>query len=229
MTLHFSDWRTPMGEPFLPYVEPEHADEATQRIYENAVARFEMILNIFKITGHASKMAEKMWDIFFDILQDGQIDWVTKELLILKSTHMGDCLYCVTQHEIVSGRLGVSPEKQADIVGQEYQTSPHYTEAERAILDLCSHIVLNPEQIPADVWARVKKHYDDGQVVEIVATVGAYLQVSKFGDALGVQLEDVFTGHQPVLFAKDPPLSRSRRSSSSPSGRGACPGRSRSW
>lgn len=196
-----------MPGPFLPYVEPEEADETTRRVYADAEARFEMVLNIFKITGHASEMAEKMWQIFFEILQDGQVDWVTKELLILKATHLGDCLYCVTQHEIVSGRLGVSEEKQADIVGQEYTKSPHYTEAERAILDLCSHAVLNPEHIPADVWARVKEHYDDGQIVEIVATIGAYLQVSKFGDALGVQLEDVFTGHQPVLFAKSPPAS----------------------
>ena len=121
---------------------------------------------------------------------------------------MGDCLYCVTQHEVVSARLGVSEEKQRDIVGVEYRTSPHYTEAERAILDLCQHVVLNPEKIPSDVWRRVKEHYNDGQIVEIVATIGAYLQVSKFGDALGVELEDVWHGHEPVLFAEEPPKSK---------------------
>jgi AhpD family alkylhydroperoxidase len=167
-----------------------------------------MVLNIFKITGHAPEMAEKMWQIFFDILQDGQVDWPTKELLILKSTKMGDCLYCVTQHEVVAGRLGVGPEKQADIVGVEYRMSPHYTDAERAILDLTARVVLDPEGIPSDVWAAVHEHYDDGQIVEIVATIGAYLQVSKFGDALGVELEDAFHGHQPVLFAKEPPSSK---------------------
>ncbi len=192
----------------LPYVEPEDADAVTAQIYNSAEQRFQMVLNIFKITGHAPEMAEKMWQIFFDILQDGQVDWPTKELLILKSTKMGDCLYCVTQHEVVAERLGVSPEKQADIVGVEYRHSPHYTEAERAILDLTSHVVLDPEQIPSDVWARVHEHYDDGQIVEIVATIGAYLQVSKFGDALGVELEAVFHGHQPVLFAKEPPSSK---------------------
>ena len=191
----------------LPYVEPSEADAATRRIYEDAEARFQMVLNIFKITGHAPEMAAPMWDIFFEILKDGQVDWLTKELLILKATKIGDCLYCVTQHEVVSERLGISREKQADIVGQEYQTSPHYTEAERAILDLCGHVVLDPEQIPETVWARVREQFDESQIVEIVTTIGAYLQVSKFGDALGVQLEDVFTGHEPVLFAEEPPAS----------------------
>lgn len=191
----------------LPYIEPETADPVTKAVYDKAEARFEMVLNIFKISGNAPEIAEKMWEIFFEILKDGQVDWKTKELLILKATKMGDCLYCVTQHEAVSGRLGISEEKQADIVGVEYRESSHYSEAEVAILDLCSHVVLDPEQIPPDVWERVRAHYDDGQIVEILATIGAYLQVSKFGDAMGVELEDAFHGHKPVLFAKEPPAS----------------------
>lgn len=192
----------------LPYIEPADADPVTKKVYDDAEARFQMVLNIFKITGNAPEIADKMWQIYFDILREGpSLTWVDKELLILKSTKMGDCLYCVTQHEVVSSRLGVSKEKQEDIVGVEYRNSEHYTPAEVSILDLCAHVVVDPENIPAPVWAEVKKHYDDGQIVEIVATIGAYLQISKFGDALGVQLEEVWYGHEPVLFAVEAPTS----------------------
>ncbi len=196
----------------LPYIEPEDADPVTKQVYDDAEARFEMVLNIFKITGNAPEIAEKMWQIYFDILQEGPtLSWVEKELLILKSTKMGDCLYCVTQHEVVSSRLGVTKEKQEHIVGVEYRGSEHYIPAERAMLDLCAQVVLNPEEIPAPVWSEVKKHYDDAQIIEIVATIGAYLQVSKFGDALGVQLEEVWYGHEPVLFAVEEPGSHASR------------------
>ncbi len=191
----------------LPYIEPETADPVTRAVYDKALARFQMVLNIFKITGNAPEIGSKMWEIFFDILQDGRVDWPTKELLILKATKMGDCLYCVTQHEVVSERLGVTPEKQADIVGVAYRTSPHYTERERAILDLCIQVVLDPEQISAGTWARVKKHFSDDQIVEILATIGAYIQVSKFGDAMGVELEPVFQGRPSVLFREEAPKS----------------------
>lgn len=192
----------------LPYIEPEAADPVTKEVYEKTEARFQMVLNIFKITGNAPEIAAKMWEIFFEILREGQLDWYTKELLILKATKMGDCLYCVTQHEAVSARLGVTEEKQADIVGVEYRNSPHYTPNEVAILDLCAHIVLDPENIPSEVWHRVQANYDQGQIVEIVATIGAYLQVSKFGDAMGVELEPVWHGHKPILFAAEPPTSK---------------------
>ena len=193
----------------LPYIEPEDADPVTAQVYADAEARFEMVLNIFKITGNAPEIAEPMWQIYFDILQEGPtLTWMDKELLILKATKMGDCLYCVTQHEVVSARLGMTKEKQEHIVGVEYRNSPHYTDSEKAILDLTAHVVLDPEQIPMEVWERVKEHYDDDQIVEIVATIGAYLQVSKFGDSLGVQLEPVWHGLEPVLFRVEPPTSQ---------------------
>jgi len=191
----------------LPYIHPDEADPLTKEVYDNAEARFQMVLNIFMITGNAPEIGSKMWDIYFDILQDGRVDWVPKELLILKATKMGDCLYCVTQHEVVSESLGVTPEKQADIVGVEYRTSAHFNEAERAILDLCAQVVIDPEGISTETWERVKDHYSDDQIIEILVTIGAYIQVSKFGDAMGVELESVFHGRDSVLFAKEPPTS----------------------
>lgn len=191
----------------LPYIEPEEADSVTKAVYDKAEARFEMVLNIFKITGNAPEIGSKMWEIFFEILREGRVDWATKELLILKATKMGDCLYCVTQHEVVSERVGIPPEKQADIVGAEYRTSPHFSEAERAILDLCAQVVIDPERIPAETWAGVHRHYRDDQIVEILATIGAYIQVSKFGDAMGVELEPVFQNRPSLLFRKEPATS----------------------
>lgn len=49
----------PMAQ--LPYVEPdEEADPVTKGVYDRAEARFEMVLNIFKISGNAPEIAEKM-------------------------------------------------------------------------------------------------------------------------------------------------------------------------
>jgi AhpD family alkylhydroperoxidase len=192
----------------LPYIEPAEADPVTKAVYDKAVARFQMVLNIFKIIGNAPEIGSKMMEIFFEILKDGRVAWPTKELVILKATKMGDCLYCVTQHEVVAERLGVSPEKQADIVGLQYRTSPHYTEAERAMLDLTSLVVLDPEQVSGETWAAVRKHFSDDQIVEIVVTIGAYLQISKFGDAMGVELEPVFYGRDSLLFSREAPKSK---------------------
>jgi len=67
-----------------------------------------MLLNIFKVFGHTPDLSTVFTHLIMAILKDGEIDWVTKELLILKATHRNECQYCVAQHETPSERLGIS-------------------------------------------------------------------------------------------------------------------------
>ena len=90
------------------------------------------------------------------------------------------------------------------------RASEHPTPAEVAILDLCAHVVIDPEKIPAEAWDRVEEHYDDGHIVEIVAAIGAYLQVSKFGDSLGVELDPSGTATNRCCSTQSPRHQRRR-------------------
>jgi AhpD family alkylhydroperoxidase len=183
----------------VSYVERESADELTHSFYDDAEERFEMLLNIFKVFGHTPKLGAIFTESVMEMLQDAHLDWKTKELLILKATHRNECQYCVVQHEAVSQRLGISAEKIADIEGDNYKTSPHYTEGERALLDLTVQIGIDANRVSKDIWDRVKAHYDESQIVEAVYVITQYIAISKFGDALGVVLEPVFLGGEPIL------------------------------
>jgi len=73
------------------------------------------------------------------------------------------------------------------------KTSPHFNESERAILDLTIQIRDDANRVSDKLWARVRKHWSETQVVEIVYVITTYIMVSKFGDALHVELEDAFS------------------------------------
>ena len=154
--------------------------------------RFEMLLNIFKAWGVVENLALPMNNLIMEILQDGEVDWKTKELVILKSTLENQCEYCVTQHEVVSRRLGISDEKVADLEGEKYKTSPHFNDAERALVDLTVQIRNDANRVSDELWGRVMKHWSEAQAVEIVYVITTYIAVSKFGDTLQVELEPVF-------------------------------------
>ncbi|MDH3590192.1 MAG: carboxymuconolactone decarboxylase family protein, partial [Gammaproteobacteria bacterium] len=119
----------------VSYVEPPQADERTKGFYNAAEERFEMLLNIFKVFGHAPELGEAFTQSVMAMLKDGELDWLTKELIILKATHRNACQYCVVQHETLSKRLGISEEKIADIGGDRYKDSPHFTDAEKTLMD----------------------------------------------------------------------------------------------
>jgi AhpD family alkylhydroperoxidase len=180
-------------------VEPEDADEATRAFYDRAAGTFEMVLNIFKVFGHTPELGTCFTDSVMAMLKDAELDWKTKELLILKATHRNECQYCVVQHEAVSQRLGVTEDQIAALDGDLYRTSDLFTDGEKALLDLTVQIGIDANRISNDIWSRVKAHYTEPQIVEAVYVITQYIAISKFGDALGVVLEPVFTGGTPIL------------------------------
>ena len=183
----------------VSYVEPEDADKVTKAFYDRAEGTFEMVLNIFKVFGHTPELGTCFTDSVMAMLKDAELDWKTKELLILKATHRNDCQYCVVQHEAVSQRLGVTKQQIAALDGDAYQSSDLFTDGEKALLDLTVQIGIDANRVSADTWDRVKAHYTEPQIVEAVYVITQYIAISKFGDALGVVLEPVFLDGSPIL------------------------------
>ena len=183
----------------VSYVEYDDADAQTREFYDAATERFEMLLNIFKVFGHAPALGSCFTDSVMAMLQDAELEWKTKELLILKATHRNECQYCVVQHEAVSQRLGVTAETIAALEGDNYTTSDLFTDGEKALLDLTVQIGVDANRVSKDIWDRVKAHYTEPQIVEAVYVITQYIAISKFGDALGVVLEPAFQGGEPIL------------------------------
>jgi len=183
----------------VSYVERDQANAETLAFYDKAEDRFEMLLNIFKVFGHTPELGTVFTDLVMAILKDGELDWVTKELIILKATHRNECQYCVVQHETLSKRLGISEEKINDIGDDRFRDSPHFSDAEKALMELTIQIGVDANRVSKELWDRLHAHFTEPQIVEAVFTITVYIAVSKFGDALGVELEPVFAGIQPIL------------------------------
>ena len=183
----------------VSYVERDQASPETLAFYDKAEDRFQALLNIFKVFGHQPEYGVVFTDTIMAILKDGVIDWLTKELLILKATQRNDCKYCVVQHERLCEMLGMPAEKVADLDGDKYKTSPHFTEGEKALLDLTVQIGIDANRVPKELWDRLHQHWTEPQIVDAVFVICMYIAVSKFGDALGVELEAMFDGVKPVL------------------------------
>lgn len=103
------------------------------------------------------------------------------------------------QLERLSERLGIDAAKIADVEANKYQTSPHFTDGEKALLELTDQIWKDANRLSRDLWIRLHQHYSEPQIVEAVFVITMYIQVSKFSDALGVVLEPAFTGVDPIL------------------------------
>lgn len=98
------------------------------------------------------------------------------------------CLYCVAHTANNAGVRGVEADKVAAL--WEYETSPLFSDAERAALKFAQAAASVPNMVTdADVDA-VKVHYGEDGVVEILAVVSFYGFLNRWNDSLATELEE---------------------------------------
>ena len=61
-----------------------------------------------------------------------------------------------------------------------------FTPAERAALTLAARMTTDAHGVDEEVWAELRTHWDEGQIVELAAVIGLFNYFNRFNDALHV-------------------------------------------
>jgi alkylhydroperoxidase family enzyme len=84
-------------------------------------------------------------------------------------------------------QAGATEEKIARVA--EAATSDLYTEAERAALEYAEAMTVTGRKVTDELFARVRAHFSEAQVVELTAAVALENFRSKFNVALGIEAQ----------------------------------------
>ncbi len=68
----------------------------------------------------------------------------------------------------------------------EYATSPLFGEAERVALEYADAMTITGRDVDDELFARLRRHYDDDALVELTATIAWENASAKFNRALRV-------------------------------------------
>ena len=82
------------------------------------------------------------------------------------SSRAAGCQYCMAHTAGGALHLGIEEQKLAAV--WDYQTSPLYSAAERAALDLARRRRCVPNAVTDDKFMEMRKHWTEEQIVEIV-------------------------------------------------------------
>jgi uncharacterized peroxidase-related enzyme len=118
---------------------------------------------------------------------DGDVDLGLMRLIAHFSSRAAGCQYCEA-HSLVAARIHDVPQEKLDAIW-EYQTSPLYTEAERAALDFALAAGSVPNAVDAGVFDRLRAHWSEKQVVHILGAVCLYGFLNRWNDSMATDLE----------------------------------------
>ncbi|MDH5536883.1 MAG: hypothetical protein OEZ08_15115 [Betaproteobacteria bacterium] len=85
-------------------------------------------------------------------------------------------------------RSGIKDEKLDKV--WEYQSSPLFTPAERVAIEFAIAAASQPNDVSDELFEKMKKHWNEGQIVEIVALVAYFGFMNRYNDTMATPLEE---------------------------------------
>lgn len=174
--------------PRLAPLPPEHTPELAEQ-FEASRKRMGFIPNSQLIMQRKPKMvkgfnalSQSIWD------PESKVDLKFKRLIAHVISRSAGCQYCMAHTAEGAHKLGVDDPK-LDAVWS-YQTSPLYTPAERAALDVAVAAGTVPNAVTDEMFKELQKHWTEEQIVEIVGVIAIFGFLNRWNDTFATPLED---------------------------------------
>jgi uncharacterized peroxidase-related enzyme len=119
---------------------------------------------------------------------DGGVDLGLMRLVAHFASRAAGCQYCEA-HSLVAAKIHDVPQDKLDAIW-DYQTSPLYTDAERVALDFALAAGSVPNAVDAELFARMREHWEEAQIVQILGAVCLYGFLNRWNDSMETDLED---------------------------------------
>ena len=111
------------------------------------------------------------------------LDQRLKNLVEIKATQMIGCEYCVDLGSQICRNSGLSDDELLAV--PRYQSSELFTEREKAALDYAVGVMRTPVEVSDELFARVRRHFTDQQLVELTALL-TVVNLDRFNAAFGI-------------------------------------------
>ena len=130
------------------------------------------------------------------VLYEGTVGEELKMLVSLIASQAAGCRYCRAHMANLSKIYNASKEKIAMAWG--FESCNLFSDAEKAALRLAYYGAMSPSQASQEHFDEIYKYFDEGQVVEIVASFSLFGFLNRWNDTMATELEDL-----PKEVAKD--------------------------
>ncbi len=136
-----------------------------------------------EVWAHQPKMMSGMGKFQQAVRKGHSVDERLKYLVELKGAQMIGCEYCVDLGSQICRNSGFSDDELLAL--PRYRGSDLFTEREKLALDYTVAVMRTPVVVTDELFARVREHFSDEQLVEITALL-TLVNLDRFNAAFGI-------------------------------------------
>jgi AhpD family alkylhydroperoxidase len=141
-----------------------------------------------------------------ELLNGGILPVALKEMCRVLISMKHGCGYCSTVRARIAYENGLTEEKL--MATMDFEKSPLFDQRERAALRFATLFKQSDDAIDSDdVYAELKKHFSEEEIIELALLCGETDGVGKFARSLRMRTWEEACSIQPLLRSKRTPVS----------------------
>lgn len=173
--------------PRIEPLAPEHTPELAET-FDKFRQALGFVPNSMLILQRKPKLVKAMAQLTAAVWEpDGEVDRAFKRLIAHVASRVAGCQYCMAHTAGGALFFGIDPDKVADL--WDFRTSPRYSEKERMALDFAIAAASQPNGVTEEMFAAMRKHWSETEIVEIAAVVAVFGFLNRWNDTMGTPLE----------------------------------------
>jgi AhpD family alkylhydroperoxidase len=112
------------------------------------------------------------------------VDSKLKALARLRAATITGCEYCIDIGSQISRRSGLSDAQLLDL--HRYRDSELFSDLEKLVLDFATGMSVSPVVVSDELFAALREHFDDRQLVELASFIALENLVGRFNHAFDI-------------------------------------------
>ncbi len=174
----------------MPHVRPLARETLAQfepyfQVAEQMMGGF--VPNSLFTMGHRPEILQAFMMLAGVVNGPGTIDPGLKQLAAYVASAAAGCRYCQAHTTTHAAHAGVDVAKIEHAF--EFETHPSFSERERAALRLARDAALVPNLVTAEHFEALRRHFDEAQIVELVAVCALFGFLNRWNDTMSTELE----------------------------------------
>ena len=171
--------------PRIPTIAYEKAEPVAQEIFDHYKKERANVPNMFRTVAYRPEILSTMIAHFRAVMETGTVGLKLKELVIVRTSQINHCEYCLNSHTQLAHRYGWSEEQITDLAN--FRTRTDFNEREKAALELAERETLDSNGVDDAFWARLRRHFDEGEIIELAAAIGLFNYFNRFNNSLKME------------------------------------------
>jgi uncharacterized peroxidase-related enzyme len=171
--------------PRISRLTRDEVPAAAVTIYDRYLRDRGNVPNMFRTMAHRPEIFETIIAHMEAVLNTGTLPKALKELVIVRTSQLNRTPYCLASHTTICRKLGWTDAQLEALNGAA--GSGEFTEREKVAIHLAEVMTLDAHSYTEAEFARLRTFYTEGEVVELMASIGLFNYFNRFNDLLEME------------------------------------------